>query len=145
MTPWSKVAVGLMIVAGATALCAGRPDARASAAAAQRDEGASIYRAHCASCHGPTGRGDGAVAPYLRVAPPDLTRIAARNRGVFPADRVRRIIDGRQVLRTHGDSEMPVWGPIFGRSPILPDEGAIDATLGALVDHLESLQDRPAE
>ena len=143
MTPLIKAAVA--VLTSAMWLGAGTPNARSRDGAAQASEGAVLYRTYCASCHGAGGRGDGAVAPYLRIAPADLTRIASRNRGVFPVDRIRRIIDGRQLVRAHGETDMPVWGPIFGRSPVRPDEGAIDRTLGALIAHLESLQERPAE
>jgi mono/diheme cytochrome c family protein len=145
MTPFAKVTVAVAVLAGSMALCASAPAPRPRDPGAQPYDGALLYRTHCASCHGATGEGDGAVAPYLRIPPADLTRIAARNRGVFPADRVRRVIDGRQAVRGHGTGDMPVWGAIFGRSPILPDEAAVDRALSALVDHLASLQPRPAE
>jgi mono/diheme cytochrome c family protein len=121
----------------------GRPPG--TPAAREPLDGASLFRAHCASCHGVSGRGDGAVAKFLRLPPANLTRISARNEGVFPADRVARVIDGRQVVRTHGDSTMPVWGPIFARSPIVGDEAAVDARIRALVEYLESIQEKPAE
>ena len=145
MTPLTKAIIAVGVLAGAMALCATAPTARGHDGGAQPYDGSLLYRTHCASCHGADGRGDGAVAPYLRIPPADLTRIAARNSGVFPAERIRRIIDGRQVVPAHGRTDMPVWGPIFGRSPVIPDEVAIDRTLGALVDHIRSLQERPAE
>lgn len=39
----------------------------------------------------------------------DVTTYAARNGGVCPSERLRRIIDGRDVP-AHGEPEMPVWG-----------------------------------
>src|SRR5690242_18510605 len=48
--------------------------------------GRLTYSVYCASCHGKSGRGDGPVAGDLKVAPPDLTRLAARNAGLFPRD-----------------------------------------------------------
>ena len=145
MTPLTKVTIAVGVLAGAMALCASAPDARGRDGAAQPYDGSLLYRSYCASCHGSSGRGDGAVAPHLRHPPANLTRLAARNNGVFPGERIRRIIDGRQVVPTHGQTDMPVWGPIFGRSPVIPDEAAIDRTLGALVEHIRSLQEHPAE
>jgi mono/diheme cytochrome c family protein len=72
--------------------------------------GAELYRVFCASCHGPQAHGDGPVAATLKPAVPDLTRIAARNGGTFPIERVRTIIDGQSVPRAHGTRAMPVWG-----------------------------------
>jgi putative copper export protein/mono/diheme cytochrome c family protein len=36
-------------------------------------QGASLFAAHCASCHGPEGRGDGPAAASLNPPPADLT------------------------------------------------------------------------
>lgn len=72
--------------------------------------GAELYQRFCASCHGYSGFGDGPVASQLKVSVPDLTRIAKRHGGVFPAEDVRRIIDGRSVHMAHGTRTMPVWG-----------------------------------
>ena len=42
-------------------------------------DGASLYRAYCASCHGAAGRGDGPAVSGLASFVPDLTRIAERD------------------------------------------------------------------
>jgi len=79
-------------------------------------EGPALYKAYCAVCHGNKGRGDGPMMAALKVAPTDLTRIAAGNKGVYPAARVERIISGEeQIPGGHGTGAMPVWGPIFSQ------------------------------
>jgi mono/diheme cytochrome c family protein len=75
--------------------------------------GVDMYLAYCASCHGATAKGDGAVAADLKVAVPDLTLLAKANQGVFPEVRVAQFIRGELKARAHGVLEMPVWGPIF--------------------------------
>lgn len=90
---------------------------------APTEQGAELYRLHCAGCHGATGRGDGPVAPLMVVTVPDLTRIAARRGGRFPEDEVARIIDGLSPLAAHGTRHMPVWGYEF-YSPDADDETA---------------------
>lgn len=77
------------------------------------ERGASSYRAHCALCHGKSGEGDGPLADQLRIAPPDLTRLARRNSGKFDSEMVQRIIDGRWPVKGHGGPEMPIWGDVF--------------------------------
>jgi mono/diheme cytochrome c family protein len=72
--------------------------------------GAELYREFCASCHGVKGQGNGPVASSLRQKVPDLTLIAKRRGGRFPAEEVHRIVDGRSIPRAHGSAEMPVWG-----------------------------------
>jgi mono/diheme cytochrome c family protein len=79
-------------------------------------QGVELYKAYCATCHGPDAKGKGPMASSLKTPPPDLTRIAIRNRGVFPIMRVEKIISGEeQPSPGHGTREMPVWGPIFSQ------------------------------
>lgn len=75
--------------------------------------GGSLYLKHCASCHGPDGRGKGPVSPYLKVKMPDLTALKKSNKGVFPLARVMSAIDGTRPVPGHGDASMPVWGEVF--------------------------------
>jgi len=70
------------------------------------------FRIYCASCHGALAQGDGPVGGYLKIPPADLTKLAAKNKGEFPADRVTASIDGREVP-SHGPRDMPVWGMSF--------------------------------
>jgi glycine cleavage system protein P-like pyridoxal-binding family len=72
--------------------------------------GAELYKSFCAPCHGAQGHGDGPVAQSLKQAPADLTLLAQRAGGVFSAEKVHRMIDGRSMPRAHGSSDMPVWG-----------------------------------
>ncbi len=85
---------------------------QAAPPAVREMDGPSLYRAHCASCHGAEGRGDGPAAKALKSAPTDLTRLAAKNGGKFPAERIEQSIAG-QGAAAHGSREMPVWGPAF--------------------------------
>jgi mono/diheme cytochrome c family protein len=101
-------------------------------------DGTALFRTYCANCHGTSGRGDGAMAGQMRRLPPDLSSFAVRNGGVFPAERVRQVIDGTGVA-AHGDREMPVWGAVFKRS----SGGNVAARIDAIVRFLESLQQRP--
>ena len=75
--------------------------------------GAQLYERFCAACHGLHGHGDGPVASDLSVEVPDITRIAKRRGGSFPADVIRRVIDGRDVHRAHGTRLIPVCGYQF--------------------------------
>lgn len=113
-------------------------------ALSQVDEiGGQLFEVYCATCHGTGGHGDGPMADRLRRMPPDLTQFAARNGGVFPSERVYRIIDGRDVP-SHGDGEMPVWGDVFRSVPGRPGAEAARARIAAIVRHLEAMQERTA-
>ena len=78
-----------------------------TARAAESTSGALLYRRYCASCHGIAGKGDGPVAPALKIPPTDLTRLDA---GI---PELMRQIDGRSTIGAHGTSQMPVWGEVF--------------------------------
>jgi hypothetical protein len=52
---------------------------------------------------------------------------------------VGQIIDGRHILRGHGDSAMPVWGDAF-RVVAGTGEEQSRARVDALVKHLEAMQ-----
>jgi mono/diheme cytochrome c family protein len=107
--------------------------------------GKELYGRFCASCHGAQGRGDGPVAPAFKIEVPDLTLIARRAGGVFPKDRVVRIIDGRHIIAAHGSRTMPVWGEDFGRAELgTPNaERATRILIDRIADYLEQLQ-KPA-
>lgn len=110
----------------------------------RKNNGAELFRIHCASCHGTSGKGNGPLAAQMRKAPPDLTQFTLRNGGMFPEERVRRIIDGRDVP-SHGERNMPVWGTMFTRATGDATGEAAEARITALVRFLRSIQERPAE
>lgn len=62
----------------------------------------AVYAQRCLGCHGPAGRGDGAVAASLPVATPDF-RDTVKNRSVT---QIRRII-------AQGKGIMPAYGPVL--------------------------------
>jgi mono/diheme cytochrome c family protein len=102
-------------------------------------EGAALYKAYCAVCHGTDGRGNGPMAPALKVQPPDLTRIAERNGGAFPMERVEKIISGEQAPSSgHGTREMPIWGPIFSQVDRDQDLGRV--RIDNLTRYLKDMQ-----
>lgn len=103
-------------------------------------EGGEIYRNHCAVCHGKDGRGHGPAAIALKETVPDLTQIARRNGGVFPASRVKAVIDGTEESAAHGSREMPVWGPIFHEFEWDQDLGEV--RLQNVTDYIRSIQQK---
>ena len=107
------------------------------------------FRAYCAPCHGLKGEGDGPVAGTLKVAPPDLTRLALRNDGAFPAEAAYRTISGLDMPPSHGTTEMPVWGLWFSSQEIAeslhtgdetPPLERADNRIKALIAYLKSIQ-----
>jgi len=100
--------------------------------------GADLFHAYCATCHGTDAKGNGPAAAALKTKPANLTVLSKNNKGVFPADRVRKAITGDDVVAAHGSREMPIWGPIFHQIEEDVDRGHV--RVENLVKYLESLQ-----
>jgi len=135
----------LMLAVLLTISAVGVPQAHA-----QEDEiiagGKGKYEKYCASCHGPTGKGNGTMAPLLTFKPTDLTQLRKRGQGEFPFWRVYRAIDGREMIRGHGSREMPLWGFVFqveeGATASSTQEDIVRGRIWQLVYYLESIQEK---
>lgn len=114
--------------------CASQPNA-------SPPTGAETFARHCASCHGALGDGTSTVADVFTNPMPDLTMLARRNGGTFPADRVASYVDGRSLPPAHGSRTMPIWGTAFDPAA----RNVIDATTSGprvadVVEYLRTLQ-----
>lgn len=116
----------------------------ASLAQTSVDFGRVEYQASCASCHGVSGKGDGAVRPALVKPPTDLTQLARNNAGVFPHQRLWEVIDGRAyaVIGSHGAREMPVWGYIYRAEDTQPADLHARNRISSLLDYLARIQEK---
>jgi mono/diheme cytochrome c family protein len=82
-------------------------------ASSESESGAQLYKNYCAACHGVEGKGDGQVARFLKGPPADLSTLAQRNDGKYPADGVAATLLNGSENSVHGTSDMPIWGPVF--------------------------------
>jgi mono/diheme cytochrome c family protein len=103
--------------------------------------GEEMYVAYCAVCHGKAGQGDGPAASALKAPPADLSTLAKRNNGTFPADHVTSILRFGTETPAHGTADMPIWSGLF-RS--LDNKAVTDAAVKLrifnLTKYIESLQ-----
>ncbi len=141
-----RATIGAVLAGSAAVLLCG-----AAAGQTVADYGKAEYYAHCAVCHGLSGKGEGSFGEVLKVNMPDLTALAKRNGGVLPVDRVMMTIDGRNTPRAHGTAEMPIWGRDYSvmameyfrndpnYSPALV-EPFVRARILLLIDYLNRLQ-----
>jgi hypothetical protein len=130
------VIAGLVLLFLSGCASTGAPDTR-------QMSGMEMYQQLCSSCHGGGGHGDGPVASLLKIGLPDLTRLAQLDGGEFPAEDVRRAIDGRWDRRAHGARDMPVWGWQLYDSSAANDSAEraqVDSMIGRLVEYLRSIQ-----
>ena len=96
----------------------------------------------CAFCHGVDAKGDGPAAGMLEKKPADLTQLARNNGGRLPITQVYDTIDGRNILRSHGLQEMPVWGDLWSNSvPAQYAEFYVRARILEILLFLDSIQE----
>lgn len=116
----------------------------ATGAVAQEESGRNEYMIACAGCHGASALGDGPLAGLLKIETPNLTTLSAeKGGGAFPYEYVLWMIDGRQIIRAHGDA-MPVWGDRYQLSATSQRgetaEMVARGRILSLVDYLKSIQ-----
>ena len=101
--------------------------------------GQEMYTNYCAVCHGKDGKGGGPAADALKTPPTDLTTLAKKNGGKYPALHVTSVIRGEGDLPAHGSKDMPVWGPLFWHLS-QGHEGEVQQRVSNLDHYIESLQ-----
>jgi mono/diheme cytochrome c family protein len=106
---------------------------------APSNSGKEMFRSYCAVCHGTDAKGNGPAASALKTAPSDLTLLAQRNSGKYPAAHVSSVIRGQATLASHGNQDMPVWGPLFS-SISQGHEAQVQQRTANLVNYIEGLQ-----
>ncbi|MCF6234197.1 MAG: cytochrome c [Rhodobacteraceae bacterium] len=104
-------------------------------------EGAAIFANNCTACHGYRATGEEPLVGGQIAS--DLTRIMARNDGVFPRARVLSQIDGYGRGKVAAEV-MPQFGTLL-QGDLVPVEvdGILTPTprpLAALLSYLESIQ-----
>lgn len=131
-----KAGEGLLAVSAAAAQ--NKPPEKKNGAPAS---GAKLYKQNCALCHGNDGKGGGpppASSPFTEPAP-DLTTLAQRHDGKFPAAYVADVLRSGVKLPGHGPAEMPVWGIIF-KATTKADEAQVTLRITSLTNYLKSIQ-----
>ncbi len=115
------LALGLVLGGAATANSVSEKKWQAPATAAAKknpvaasqssnDAGQKIYTKHCASCHGPSGNGDGSAAADLGINPAKLSESASQSDGAL----FWKITSGKKPMPGYGSklSETDRWNLI---------------------------------
>jgi len=140
MARTNRALAAILILAAAVATAVAAPAQQTAEAVVSGTSGDAVFKTYCGSCHGKSAKGDGPLADALRYRPADLTLLAKRNAGKFDAEKVYRMIDGRDLVKGHGGTDMPVWGDAFKRSGEGYSEKAVKARIQSVVDYLKSIQ-----
>ena len=102
------------------------------------NSGSEMFHSYCAPCHGAGGKGNGPAATSLKNPPANLTQLAKKNGGRFPADHVTTVLRNG-VSGAHGSSDMPIWGPLFSQVSG-HDDALVQMRISNLVRYLETIQ-----
>jgi len=142
------IAGGLLVVGVQAAAASGTTGSKLVSEGISLELGKRDYRNYCSACHGLSGKGDGTLGEFLTLSIPDLTRLTKLNSGMFPAERVTQVIDGRADVKVHGMRDMPVWGDWFNAEAISQDtdretrELIVQDRIQSLVGYIESIQEK---
>jgi len=137
---WSMLAV--LIVMAILASAQDQPQAEIKHVPIKPTSAASgqeMYKSYCAACHGADAKGNGPAAEALKVPPTDLTAMAVKNGGKYPAMKVSAILRGEETLAAHGTKDMPIWGNLFWNMSG-GHEAEVQQRVTNLNKYLESLQ-----
>jgi len=98
-----------------------------------------MFNSYCAVCHGTDAKGAGPAASAMKTNPADLTALAKKSGGKYPASHVAAVLRGQSITASHGSQDMPVWGPLFS-SISQGHEAQVQQRIANLVDYVETLQ-----
>ena len=103
------------------------------------NSGKEMFNNYCAVCHGSDGKGGGPAASAMKTPPTDLTLLARKNGGKYPAAHVAAILKGQATTVAHGSQDMPIWGPLFS-SISQGRDAEVQQRIANLVQYIETLQ-----
>lgn len=103
------------------------------------NSGKEMFNSYCAVCHGTDAKGSGPAASAMKTVPTDLTGLAKKNDGKYPASHVAAVIRGQASTPSHGSQDMPIWGPLFS-SIDQGRQGQVHQRVANLVAYVEGLQ-----
>ena len=103
------------------------------------NSGKEMFNSYCAVCHGKDAKGNGPAASAMKTPPTDLTTLAQKEGGKYPAAHVAAVIRGQASTPSHGSPDMPIWGPLFS-SLSQGRPGVVQQRITNLVTYIEGLQ-----
>jgi mono/diheme cytochrome c family protein len=102
------------------------------------NDGAQLFREHCAVCHGTDGKGNGPAASALKRPVGDLTKIP-QEKGKFAFLATQEKIRNGSIVE-HGTVDMPIWGKLL--TPLGGKQAEGEMRVYALTQYIEKIQAR---
>ncbi len=140
----SMILLGMLVVATSLCLAQNQSDQKpvvkqTAIKPTSAASGKQMYTAYCAPCHGIDGKGNGPAASAMKAPPTDLTQLARKHDGQYPANRVASVLKFGGGPGAHGSAEMPVWGPLL-QSLNKFDDTVVQQRVSNIVSYIETLQ-----
>jgi len=101
--------------------------------------GKEMFNQYCAPCHGTDGTGKGPAASSMKTPPTDLTQLARKHDGKYPASSVASVLKFGNGPGAHGSADMPVWGPLL-QSLDKYHDATVQQRIANIVSYIETLQ-----
>ncbi len=140
----SMILLGTLVVAASLCLAQDKTDQTATVKKTtvkqtNPSSGKEMFTEYCAPCHGVDGKGSGPAASSMKVPPTDLTQLAHKHDGKFPANSVASVLKFGGGPGAHGSADMPVWGPLLQSLDKFHD-AVVQQRISNIVNYVESLQ-----
>jgi mono/diheme cytochrome c family protein len=142
----SMILLGLLVVAASVCLAQTNTDQKplvkqTAIKQTSASSGKEMFTQYCAPCHGVDGKGSGPAASSMKSQPSDLTQLARKNNGNYPANHVASVLKFGEGTgaSAHGSEQMPVWGPLLQSLDKFHDT-AVQQRVSNLVSYIETLQ-----
>ena len=146
----NMILLGMLVVAAGISLAQTNTDQKpvvkqTAIKQTSASSGKEMFTQYCAPCHGVDGKGNGPAAGAMKSQPADLTQLASKNHGNYPASHVASVLKfGEGVgAGAHGSAQMPVWGPLLQSLDKFHDT-AVQQRVSNLVSYIETLQANPS-
>jgi mono/diheme cytochrome c family protein len=140
------ILLGMLVVA--TSLCLSQDNSSQKPVVKQTaikqtnaTSGKEMFNQYCAPCHGMDAKGNGPAASAMKSQPADLTQLARKHDGKYPANSVASVLrfgDGA-TSGAHGSAQMPVWGPLLQSLDKFHDT-VVQQRIANIVSYIETLQ-----
>jgi mono/diheme cytochrome c family protein len=142
----SMILLGMLVVAASVCLAQTNTDQKpvvkqTAIKPTSASSGKEMFGEYCAPCHGVEGKGNGPAASAMKSQPTDLTQLARKNNGTFPANHVASVLKFGEGTgaSAHGSAQMPVWGPLLQSLDKFHDT-VVQQRVSNLVSYIETLQ-----
>jgi len=133
--------LALLLLIGCPLAAQDKPAEKPHVASTTASSGATLYKRHCAVCHGNDLKGNGPAPAPFREETPDLTALAKRHEGIFPDAYVADVLKDGVKIEAHGPAEMPLWGTTFQEAEGLTG-AQVTQRIADLVSYIKSKQQK---